>query len=328
MKRSDDDQYELDPNTPPEEYAYDSEEELVDDTQDGVGSRRVGLIRKVLYAGLVLFIIAAFVKLALYAYEFTAKPTDINQLKIVEADKEPYKKKPEDPGGMEVPFMDKTIYDSISDNKDAEALPKVERILPAPEEPIARPDPAYQDVIEKAKQDEAKKEEAAKPAPVKETKAEIAAKLDDDQTATAIHEGLSKVEEAAKAPAVETKVPAVKPVETPKVTAPKPISEKDLKVVPEKAPIEAPKPVKTSGTRIQLGAFKSEKIAADDWKRLQRLHPEVLGKLNFSVERKDLGDKGIFYRLQAGPFDSGSEARLVCKKLIEKQQGCFVVESN
>lgn len=316
MKRSDDDQYELEPNTPPEDYAYEGEDGVVDDTQDDIrSSGRTGIIRRALYAGIVLFIIAAFIKLALYAYEFTAKPTDINQLKIVEADKEPYKKKPDDPGGMEVPFMDKTIYDSISDSKDAEALPKVERILPAPEEPIARPDPAYQDVIDKAKKEVAKKE----------TKAEIAAKID-EPVVPVIPEGISAVEETAKP--VET---PKKPVEAPKVTAPvapKPISEKDLKVVQEKAPFEAPKPVKVSGPRIQLGAFKSEKFAADEWKRLQRLHPDTLSKLNYSVERKDLGDKGIFYRLQAGPFDNGSEARLVCKKLIEKQQGCFVVESN
>ncbi|MEO5337314.1 MAG: hypothetical protein H7841_10530, partial [Magnetospirillum sp. WYHS-4] len=57
----------------------------------------------------------------------------------VRAELSPAKMRPENPGGMDVPNRDKTIYDQLGSGEAKEG--KVERLLPPPEEPQA-PQPA------------------------------------------------------------------------------------------------------------------------------------------------------------------------------------------
>ena len=54
--------------------------------------------------------------------------------------------------------------------------------------------------------------------------------------------------------------------------------------------------------RIQLGAFRTRAKATRHGQGLQRKHHGLLGRLDMVVVRVDLGSKGIFYRLRAGPF--------------------------
>ena len=58
---------------------------------------------------------------------------------VIKADPAPYKVKPASPGGRVIPDRDKRVYDNIA---SAEAKPRVERLLPAPEIPVPRPRPA------------------------------------------------------------------------------------------------------------------------------------------------------------------------------------------
>ncbi len=43
-------------------------------------------------------------------------------------------------------------------------------------------------------------------------------------------------------------------------------------------------------------------------------------------ERADLGERGIFYRLQAGAFGQIAEAKSACRALEKRKIACFVVE--
>ncbi len=70
--------------------------------------------------------------LAWYAYHAGTQSTKDEDLLVVEADKTPMKEKPLDPGGMKFPNQDKTIFETFSNAQP----PKVERVLPAPEEPL------------------------------------------------------------------------------------------------------------------------------------------------------------------------------------------------
>ena len=45
------------------------------------------------------------------------------------------------------------------------------------------------------------------------------------------------------------------------------------------------------------------------------------------IIKVDLGIKGVFYRLQAGPFYKKSEAVIFCNKLQKLKQACFVVSN-
>ncbi len=65
-------------------------------------------------------------------------PEDNGQIAILKADNTPYKVKPDDKGGMQIPHQDKMIFNALSpDGKPV----TVERILPGPEQPLNAPQP-------------------------------------------------------------------------------------------------------------------------------------------------------------------------------------------
>ena len=43
------------------------------------------------------------------------------------------------------------------------------------------------------------------------------------------------------------------------------------------------------------------------------------------MKRADLGDKGVFYRLQAGPLSDAAAAETLCGKLKQRNVGCLIV---
>ena len=69
----------------------------------------------------------------------------------------------------------------------------------------------------------------------------------------------------------------------------------------------------------------SEAEAQSEWKRLQGRHHDELGGLTLSVVKADLGERGIFYRLQAGPVDE-AQARTICAQLQSQNVGCQLVK--
>ncbi|HXS40373.1 MAG TPA: SPOR domain-containing protein [Stellaceae bacterium] len=96
-----------------------------------------------------------------------------------------------------------------------------------------------------------------------------------------------------------------------------------------KAASAAPQPVPAaaaSGWRLQLGAVRSEAAAREAWQRLKTEQPDILGKLALATPRVDLGAKGIFYRVQAGPIADGNVAERSCAALKARHVGCLVVK--
>jgi len=89
------------------------------------------------------------------------------------------------------------------------------------------------------------------------------------------------------------------------------------------------KPIRTfqRGFRIQLAAIKSKNKgpAVKEAERLTRAFKPVLGKFTVKPVRADLGKRGIFYRLQAGPLAEYSNAELLCRKLAALKQACIVI---
>ena len=88
---------------------------------------------------------------------------------------------------------------------------------------------------------------------------------------------------------------------------------------------ESEKKEANDGYKIQVGSFRTSEDADNNWVKIKSKHSDVFKGLQEYKERADLGDKGIFFRLQVGMFSSQSKARSVCQELIDKKQGCFVV---
>ncbi len=125
--------------------------------------------------------------------------------------------------------------------------------------------------------------------------------------------------EPPSAPA--TQQPAAQPAAKPAVkVAPKPAA-----ATPAKPAALAPAAAAPGGkVQIQLGSLRSPEAARDDWARLKREYPDLLGKLTAVAVRTDLGDKGIYYRVLAGSFGDAAAAEKLCGELKRRNLGCIL----
>lgn len=75
---------------------------------------------------------------------------------------------------------------------------------------------------------------------------------------------------------------------------------------------------------IQVAALRSEAEAEGFWSKAQAKHPDLLETMPLYVERADLGDRGIYFRVQTGPFPSKATAQDLCGQLKSAGQDCIV----
>lgn len=213
---------------------------------------------------LVLFAVATW-----YAYVLGIRAGSGDQPPLIRADKKPEKARPEQPGGMNVPHQDKTVYDRVAPENGEK---QVEQMLPPPEEPVARP-----------------KEPSAPPA--------------------AAAPGAPAETKAAETKTAEQKPGGKKPAE-PKAAGPS-------------AP--AAPPSASGGYRVQLAALESEEAAAQTIARLKSANADLLRNVPLAVQRADLGEKGIYYRVQSAPLGDGAAAKALCDSLRSRNVGCLIV---
>jgi cell division septation protein DedD len=81
-----------------------------------------------------------------------------------------------------------------------------------------------------------------------------------------------------------------------------------------------------AGVRIQLASLRTPESARDEWARLKHANDDLLGKLTAVAVRADLGERGIYYRVEAGPVADRAAAIRLCKALKERDLECRLVE--
>jgi cbb3-type cytochrome oxidase subunit 3 len=92
------------------------------------------------------------------------------------------------------------------------------------------------------------------------------------------------------------------------------------------APPRPPKPAaaQSAGTRLQLGSLRTEDAARQEWERIKRKNGDLLGSLSATPVRADLGDKGVYYRIQTGPLADPAAAERICGELKQRSIGCII----
>jgi hypothetical protein len=65
-------------------------------------------------------------------------------------------------------------------------------------------------------------------------------------------------------------------------------------------------------------------IAKSTWARVSTANGDVLASLKMQPIRVDLGEKGVWYRVQAGPLDE-KQAQSVCGTLRTRKSDCVTV---
>jgi hypothetical protein len=115
----------------------------------------------------------------------------------------------------------------------------------------------------------------------------------------------------------------------PAPTATDPIAERigQLAAAPRINPAKPPPGIapEKRTLRVQLGAVRTESEARGEWERLKRKNTDLLGTLSAVTVRADLGEKGIYYRIQAGPISDTSIADRICSELRQRRQACMIV---
>jgi cell division septation protein DedD len=131
-------------------------------------------------------------------------------------------------------------------------------------------------------------------------------------------------ETAPAAPAASVAEPAAPAA--PAAATPAPA--KEVAVTSPAAPATS-KPAQATaggGWKIQLASVKSDALARQQWGRLQKAHSDLLGDMRLTVQQADLGTKGTYYRIQAGPLPDRTTAEDVCAELKSAKQPCIVVK--
>ena len=75
---------------------------------------------------------------------------------------------------------------------------------------------------------------------------------------------------------------------------------------------------------LHLASFRSEASAEDNRGRFLDSYRELLAARELWVERVQVGPRGNFFRVMAGPFESASAAEDVCSRLQSLRQDCFL----
>lgn len=79
---------------------------------------------------------------------------------------------------------------------------------------------------------------------------------------------------------------------------------------------------------VHLASYRSAKQAEDGWKKIMRAHGNLLGQLQHEVSRVQLGSKGTYFRLKAGPLQSVTKAKSLCGQLKRRRQFCDTTVMN
>ncbi len=100
--------------------------------------RRAMLKRRTLAAFVVAVALGGFSAIVWYSFTTGQEGNQEALVPLIKASNTPIKVRPEKPGGMEVPNQDKLVYSRMN---PGEPPPPVEKLLPLPETPVARPAP-------------------------------------------------------------------------------------------------------------------------------------------------------------------------------------------
>ena len=253
--------------------------------------------RRIMTGLVAIAAVLGFGVVVLYAYNKSRQEGASKVPPVIQAQEGPTKVRPESPGGMKVPDQDKEVFTRLEAEKQPD---RVERLLPPPEKPMEPPAAA---------------EQAASVAPAAGTPAPPKA-----------------LELPPPPPPQMTKkdlkIPEVKPPvpEREKKAAPRKAPTKPAKQTAAKTPAKPPTASASGRFRIQISSLRSEAALRKSWTSLQKKHQDVLGKLPLIVERTVLsGGRGTYYRMQAGPLASRSQATNLCTRLKQRKLSCIVV---
>ena len=223
-----------------------------------------------------------------------------SEVALIRASEGPFKEKPADPGGAEIPHTDSTVMTMLGGLVQDEG--DVEILRPPADVPEMPPLPPA---------DEAKPAEAAEPKPPADAAA---------------------FETQPSAPEKQTEVTATAEAPAPVIVTKEAVSTADNQTemsemsVPQSKP-NAPKRVKVEGDEplylVQLAAFRNAATAREQAGLLSGKHQTRLAEIELGTMKVDAGENGIFWRVVTEPL-ARLDADTLCAALKRAGQECIL----
>lgn len=282
---------------------------------------------------------------------------------LFEASLDPFKHRPDDPGGLAVPNQNVTVYDTMDPAENADGM---EQLLPEPEEPIVMaPEAAEPDAM--AAEDGVIDVEAPLTAEIGTEEGAEPIFSADDVTAL-VDQAMSEAQGEIPVPGVKPVAPVTSESTINEIAASEPeagdagstgggLSFSDVAAALGDAPaaLEAPtQPAETTTTApettapetasvaettgtgvpaaatggdywVQIAAYSSREAAGSAWERLARANPDLLGSATPRVMETSVAGTTL-HRLQVGSYASQGRAQSLCDAL-QKRTGdqCLIV---
>ena len=269
---------------------------------------------RLILVGIAFAALVAFAGVVWYAYNTGIREGSEFAAPVLKP-KGPSKTAPQSPGGENVPHRNKKVYSLIDKSPISSS---VERFAPPPENPLPHPstNASFDDP-------------PALPAPsLKAPSAPPTAMNPPPPSITVKRRIAERVPVAPTTPKTETpKTPAPIATTVTENTAPTPTKLKPAPkpVVPLKTQVATVLKLSTGAYLIQIASLKSAESARRAWDQYLKRHKGLFVGLKLFVRTKSIKGRGVFHRVQVGPFANQAQARAKCTVLRTNKIPCLVI---
>ncbi len=300
-----------------------TENEFRMNRDERIGEEETGRRPRRVKRYVVLIVLLAFVGIVFYAFSQGQQTGISGVTPVISADAEPFKVRPDQPGGMEIPHQDKLVYEQIQGNESNAP----EKLVPSAEKPMEPATKTAGDAdmeiiaIDRAgsNTNTAGNPESLNLAPTKEVNVAEVPKPEIQPAAQKQPEPKSEPE-----PVKEVKKPEPKAEPVKKAEAPKPEAKKTVAAKIEK-PASSNTPTASGAHKIQLASLPDKTQAEKAAALFKSKYPTVLSNRRVNIRSADIPGKGTYYRVQAEGFSDKASASAACSSLKAQGQGCLYV---
>lgn len=320
-----------DPNNPYMNYGYDhfGAEDTPQPSQHPQSSYPVGedvvAGRQRFLSALVKspsVITAALVLLAFGGAAWFLTGTDSDapepEVPVIQAQTTVFKQAPRDRGGMDIAYRDSSIFD---DGTQGEPARRVENLLePRTEEPVENVQAAL------VQGSEIPETQAA---PDNEVEPLVSAAAEPPQDASpAPRQKPETMHKAGTSPETLAFVRNVLDEESQSQTAEAQQTASDLNQVEPAAGAAMPAvgTIEPGDHYVQLASVTSPSGAERAWVSAKEDYGSLLQNVAHRIQEANLGERGTYYRIQAGPMSEGAAKRLCERIKSQNPGGCLVVQ--
>lgn len=210
-------------------------------------------------------------------------------LPSVIADAQPYKRIPDERGGLEVRDTDKRFYDQMD---ASERIPDLASLDGGDDSDMLQGGP---------------------PIDLRPTDDEVDGSDPDNGMPNSVADEVAELADLSR-PDRGIESEALAPMPAPRAPLPPP-----REVSPQFAFSEGGQYL------VQVAAFRTQDAAEAAWRKSASEHPNLYRGAGKRIQRADLGAKGVFYRLRVGGFSQKTEADAFCDALKAEGDNCIVV---